>query len=128
MALDADIAAAPDLLAVEKIKAQDYRNDLAARLPLAQQHTANDTKKTAEFEEFVAVQQSAAAGLLTPQQEVRLAIVRAIAANYMKPTTTSTQQSFIEYDANLDARKLEAAVLEIEKIGSVVPIVAKAAP
>lgn len=115
MALDADIAAAATTLDLEKIKAQDYRNDLKARLPLAQQQVENDSKKTLEIASMVSLQQDVAGGLLSPQQEIRLAIVRAIGANYMKPTT-GTLPGTIAADIENDSTRLRAAVDAVYKI------------
>lgn len=47
--------------------------------------------------------------LLTKEQEVRLEIVRAIAVNYMKPSTATLDESIVA-DAVLKAKRLKAAV------------------
>lgn len=102
MALDADIAGAATALDLDKIKAQDYRNDLKARLPLAQ-------TMGAQYTGYVDALETAASGLLTREQELRRDIVRAIAVNYMKPTT-GTLPATIDADTANDVARLRAAV------------------
>lgn len=101
MALDSDIAQAADALALERLRVQEIRNQ--ARNAAA----------------GVGVFTGEAAKLLTPDQEVRLAIVKAIGANYMKPTTGYLPDT-IEADAKVDAARLRLAVaacLDIVKNG-----------
>jgi hypothetical protein len=91
MALDADIAQAATALDLEKIRTQEYRDHVNA----AQSQAA-----------FVAAE---GAKLLDPDAELRLKIVKALAANYMKPTT-GTLPATIQTDTANDAERLRQAV------------------
>jgi hypothetical protein len=100
--MDADITAATTSIDLDKIKAQDYRNELAN---LASYRTG----------QLVAVQkqvqdQGVLGASLTSNQEFRQNIAIAIAANYCKPTTTSTLQANIDADSANDAQRLKSAV------------------
>lgn len=90
MMLDSDIAGASSALELDRLCTQEYRKDVTS----AVQKSTFDISDAA----------------------VRLRIVEAIAVNYMKPTTTSTADSYIVADAELDARKLKAAVDACVKI------------
>lgn len=105
--MDADIAAA-DALVLERIKAQDYRNELA---DLAAHRAAMREHQSA----FAAWFKSAYAALPDPQAELRREMALAIADKYFT-TSTATLDASIQTDAVNDARRFRAALDEAVKV------------
>jgi hypothetical protein len=106
--MDADITAAADALALERIRTQDARDHW-------KRYDTTDSAKADRLAAYLATMNQAAADLLPPRVEVRLAIVKAIAANYMKPTTGTLPETIAADTAN-DAARLRAAVNAVEDI------------
>lgn len=116
--MDADIINAPDMLTVEKLKAQDYRNSAIST------SAANGTRQ-ATYEQDVASMLlfrtnqmaviQAEAAKLGPELTFRDRLVLAIADKYMT-ASTSTVPATYQADAALDAAKLKAGVDEIMKL------------
>jgi hypothetical protein len=122
MALDADILAA-DAATLEKIKAQEYRNDLAD----LKAHRAAVRAATAAHQAACAEAQAAALAWqkeqysllppeLTPQQTLRIRLGEAIADKYFTTSSNTTATGWAS-DAAQDAGKfgaaLDAAVAEV---------------
>lgn len=106
--MDADIAAA-DALQLERIAAQDYRNeaaDLAAHRAAVRDHLATIR---AQYAEFVAWTKAEYAKLPDPAAKKRLDVALAIADKYFT-TGTATLPESVELDAANDARRFKAAV------------------
>lgn len=108
MPVDADIAATVDVLSLEKIKAQDYRDHI-------RRVDAREEERLASQKSSANVYAGLASGVPPPKAELRADIVKAIAANYMKPSTATLPES-IASDAKLKALRLAAAVVEVEAI------------
>lgn len=96
MPIDSDIAGA-DELGLRRIAEQTRRDGVRANMLFLQQNG------------------DVARDILPPAVELRLEIVRAIGANYMKPSTATLDAS-ITADAINDARRLKAAVDEVYRI------------
>ena len=108
--MDADIAAA-DALALERIAAQDYRNecaDLAAHRAAVREHHA---ALRAKYAEFIAWTKAEYATLPTPEAELRQRMALAIAEKYFT-TSTATLPESVTADAVNDARRFKAALDE----------------
>lgn len=124
MALDPDIQAA-DPATLEKIEAQEYRNDIA---DLKLHRAAVRAASEAHLAACLAAQQAALAWQkeqynalppeLTPEQTLRLRLAEGIAAKYFSATTATTAAGWAS-DAAADAGKfgaaLNAAVAEVLK-------------
>jgi maleate cis-trans isomerase len=100
--MDADIDAVTTSLDLDKIKAQDYRNELRSLASYRTEQLAAVQKQVQD--------QGVLGASLTSGQEFRQNIAIAIAANYCKPTTTSTSQALIDADSANDAQRLKSAV------------------
>lgn len=113
MPLDADIAAA-DALALERITAQDYRNEcanLAAHRAAVREHQA---AIRAKYDEFIAWTKAEYASLPDEATELRQRMALAIAEKYFT-TGTATLPESVTLDAVNDARRFKAALDEAVK-------------
>lgn len=113
--MDQDIAGATDSFALAKIQAQDYRDNLRGIAVREERRAGLYQQQVAAAATATGVVEREAADLLDPRVEVRLAIVAAIAVNYMKPTTGTLPETIANDTAN-DANRLEAAVTAVERI------------
>lgn len=101
MALDADIAAA-SAADLEKIKAQDWRNDNAAKRAL-------EDLRLKALEEQTRIQQQVYGQLGI--EDINALIV-ALAPNYMKPSTATTPEG-MAVDAERDGEFLRLAIRKV---------------
>ncbi len=111
--MDTDIAAA-DALQLERIAAQDYRNEcanLAAHRSAVQAHLAAIRAQYAAYIEWVKAEYAA---LPDPEAEKRLELAKAIAEKYFT-TGTATLPESVLLDAVNDARRFRAALDEAVK-------------
>ena len=103
MVLDTDISAATDLLMLEKIRAQNYREEVAS---LKQFRADQMAMLRDEYANLASVQ---------PELTLRQRVGLSIADKYMT-TGTATTPAAVLADAVNDAARLKAAIDEVLKV------------
>lgn len=106
--MDADILAA-DALTIERIYAQECRNEVADLKAHRAAVRAHHDAMRAKVDAFIAWAQAQYATLPDPVQEKRLSLALAIAEKYFT-TGTATLPESVELDAQNDARRFKAAL------------------
>jgi hypothetical protein len=123
--MDIDLINAPDMLTVEKLKAQDYRNSIVASSNATAAASTREAARLAAYQKDVdsmvqfrsnqmAVIQAESAKL-GPELTLRERIALEVAVKYMT-ASSSTVPATYQADAALDAARLKSAIDEVVKI------------